>query len=288
MRRSGFTITELLVSLAISGLLMSFLVPAVQSARASALRTECRNHLKQIGLAIHVVQDAKQKLSSDPDVLYHHGMGVPGYDRRSSLVNHEFGPIFRCPADPNFKTMDNWSSYQASTGALLGAGNGYYQGRHSAREGRFRLASEFTDGLSQTAAYSEQAILTLAETLQPVDDPKKYALWLSSPAWIAGVSEQQFVQACRNPENTALPLFRPEQRYGYTHLLTPNSRGCWNNAPVNDTRLEAYMPANSYHTGGVNVLFVDGHVSFISDSIDPVVWQATGTINGHESVTTSF
>ncbi len=74
----------------------------------------------------------------------------------------------------------------------------------------------------------------------------------------------------------------------YTHLLTPNSRGCWNNAPVNDTRLEAYMPANSYHTSGVNVLFVDGHVSFISDSIDSIVWQAAGTISGHESESISF
>lgn len=285
MRRSGFTVTELLVSIAIVGLLMSLVIPAVQSARASAQRTECRNHLKQIGLAIHVVQDAKQRFSCDRRVLYHYGMGVPGYRRSTSTI---LGPVFRCPADPNSGTTDTWVSYQASCGAVLGAGNGYYQVGQSAREGYLREASEFTDGLSQTTAFSEQAILTMAEAQQPIDDPKKYALWLTGPAWIAGVSEQQFVQACRNSGNSALPLLRPEQKYGYTHLLTPNSRGCWNNAPVNDTRLEAYMPANSYHTSGVNVLFVDGHVSFISDSIDSIVWQAAGTISGHESESISF
>ncbi len=285
MRRSGFTVTELLVSIAIVGLLMSLVIPAVQSARASAQRTECRNHLKQIGVAIHVVQDAKQRFSCDRRVLYHYGMGVPGYRRSTSTI---LGPVFRCPADPNSGTTDTWVSYQASCGAVLGAGNGYYQVGQSAREGYLREASEFTDGLSQTTAFSEQAILTMAEAQQPIDDPKKYALWLTGPAWIAGVSEQQFVQACRNSGNSALPLLRPEQKYGYTHLLTPNSRGCWNNAPVNDTRLEAYMPANSYHTSGVHVLFVDGHVSFISDSIDSIVWQAAGTISGHESESISF
>ena len=288
MRRSGFTVTELLVSIAIVGLLMSLVIPAVQSARALAQRTECRNHLKQIGLAIHVVQDAKQRFSSDPRVLYHYGMGVPGYRRGSSSARYEFGPIFRCPADPNSESTDTWVSYPASTGAVLGAGNGYYQVSRHPDLTEFRQASEFTDGLSQTTAFSEQAILTVAETQQPVDDPKKFALWLSGPAWIAGVSEQQYIQACRNSGNSALPLLRPEQKYGYTHLLTPNSRGCWNNAPVNDTRLEAHMPANSYHTGGVNVLFVDGHVSFISDSIDSIVWQAAGTINGQESESISF
>ena len=288
MQRSGFTITELLVSLAIIGLLMSLALPAVQSARASARRTECRNHLKQIGVAIHVVQDSNQQFSSNSEVIYHLGMGIPGYNPGTDSKDYERGLVFRCPADPNSTTTDNQVSYRASTGAVLGAGNGYYEVYKPERRGQYRLAGEFIDGLSQTAAYSEQAILTIADLSRRVDDSKKYALWLSGPAWNAGVSEQLFIQECRRPGITALPLFRPEQRYGYTHLLTSNSRGCWNNAPVNDMRLEAYMPANSYHTGGVNVLFVDGHVSFVSDSVDSNVWQSVGTINGHESDAIAF
>ena len=50
--RSGFTIIELMVSITIIGLLVAMLLPAVQSARETARRTTCINHLKQYGIAI--------------------------------------------------------------------------------------------------------------------------------------------------------------------------------------------------------------------------------------------
>lgn len=93
-RPGGFTLIELLVVIAIIAILIALLLPAVQQAREAARRTQCRNKLKQLGLALHNYQDTHNAFPSG-GIAITNGVTLPS------------GTTIDCPCSADIQDLAN-------------------------------------------------------------------------------------------------------------------------------------------------------------------------------------
>ncbi len=151
VRKRGFTLIELLVVIAIIAILIALLLPAVQQAREAARRTECKNKLKQLGLALHNYHDVHDSFPGSPQACISAPDGSPDcwlgwsglamilpfidqaplynsldfneywYDgsanqqnRNEWKIRNSTMPVFQCPSDPGSGSKPHVSSAPVS------------------------------------------------------------------------------------------------------------------------------------------------------------------------------
>lgn len=163
---SGFSLVELLVVIAIIGILLAIGLPALQRSRASARSVQCRNNLKQLGLAMHNARSQSGNFAiSFPAALKfldqsNLGAELDSHPDRSSVVL----PVFLCPADTGLETVAGGTKGRSNYAGVNGDGTDRGVYPHS-------LAKDIRDGLSQTFAIGEQSS-------RPVDPQQG---WIDTP-----------------------------------------------------------------------------------------------------------
>jgi prepilin-type N-terminal cleavage/methylation domain-containing protein len=272
VRRSGFTVIELLVAIAIVGILAALLLPAVQASRSAARRTVCRSQLHQLALALHMYYDSNRCF---PAGSYVEGSAFPMqsgwgwgamvlpyleqhavYERLDLRQGTGVGsnlalialpiPFFRCPSevgpDQVQCTPVNYPPYALPSGNYCGS-EGVLSAMSSTK------IAQITDGTSQTLMLGERIV-----------QPGGPSILAFTSAWCGQVA------------------FSDQYDYRSVPTLMPSLAH-----PLNASLTDP-LCFGSRHEMGAHFALADGSVCYLSNSIDIATYVALGTADGGEYV----
>jgi prepilin-type N-terminal cleavage/methylation domain-containing protein/prepilin-type processing-associated H-X9-DG protein len=297
MRRRGFTLIELLVVIAIIAVLIALLLPAVQQAREAARRSQCKNNMKQLSLAIHNYHDSlgtfpigyagdvtgrgfvKGTLPYiDQANLFNMWIESQNYNSgtNNSVVCATRMTVHSCPSDTPAQWYNNIPQYNYApnygntTSTRQPSFNGvnfspapfYFNDDANAAAVCYRIR-DVNDGTSNT--------LMLMEVRQgSVNQDLRGLTW-----WGPGSG----VSASYTPNSST-----PDLMNGFCASqpdLPCTTGGSVGNAPASNG---VFYVSRSKHTGGVHVAMCDGSIRFISNNVDINTWRSLSTMQNGEVV----
>jgi prepilin-type N-terminal cleavage/methylation domain-containing protein len=278
----AFTLIELIVVIAIVGVLLLLMLPAVQRVRESANRTICSNNLRQLGLASHNCHDLHEKFP--PGLGYFPGPPTYGnafyhllpFLEQDNLFTESNGfagnndvfsqpvKVFVCPSDPSAGADGQVTDNQGKNwGACSYAGNVqvfaivWPDGELRDTRGKTRL-TDIKDGTSNTILFAEKYARCTKNSF-----PEGGNFWAY---WVKG--------------NTVQPLHP-----GFAISWTPYSIGPDSKF---QTRPRPYMGdcdptlASTPHIAGMQVCLADATVRTVSSGVSGTTWWAACTPRGGE------
>ncbi len=289
--RQAFTLVELLVVIAIIGVLVGFLLPAVQAAREAARRMQCSNNVKQMMLAVHnfattynqrlpdALNNSYGKSTTGTESFWPFHITILSYIEQDNL-NRSFLPgsaiplgtkisVFACPSEPTLETITVRGSYTT----YLSNGTLFYNNH--------RIGA-FQDGTSNTIGIGECYVLAPANVNNQilrtsfVSRSGRSAATFAHPTNTATVFNGRTNRPTGSTANPWGPNYNSSANNALVGTVSPGIQST-PRVDLSDGRL-----LQTPHTGTMNAGFADGSVRGLSTTLDSVTYWSVITPNGGE------